>query len=240
MPACFGDVESVRASRSPTASSAPRLVHTFWPVQPPLVAVAHGARRDVRRGRSRRPARRTAGTRSPRRSRIGGSQRAHCSGVACVSSVGPTTSSPTRYGYRSGWSNAASSRAIDRDLVARRAATAVLARPRRHRPAAGGERGELRRPSSRSSVPAPSTATVSSLGPSTQHRRRARRVPPRPRVTRCHASADPTAVPRVHYSVLTARSTSRCAARRAGTQPGEHAEDPGQHEEHDAAGRREA
>ncbi len=46
MPWCFGNDASWRASRSPQRAYEPRLVQTFWPFTAPLVAVAHGARRE--------------------------------------------------------------------------------------------------------------------------------------------------------------------------------------------------
>ena len=71
-PRCLATSVFVRVSRNTHVASSAMLVNIFWPVDDPVVAVAHRARSAPRRRRSRTPAPSTRGTGSPRPTSSGG------------------------------------------------------------------------------------------------------------------------------------------------------------------------
>ena len=155
---------SGRAGRAagPNASSAPRLVHTFWPLtrhsSPSRVArVATPARSEPAPGSENSWHQISAPV------AIGGSQRAHCSGVAVREQRRPDQLEPDEVRVEVGDVEVGELAADDADLGRCRPEPAVLDRPRRHGEPPSAERARGRRaPASRSSLPAPRTETAAS------------------------------------------------------------------------------
>ena len=142
MPWCFGTAESCRASSSPYCEYAPRLVHTFWP------CTRHSSPSAC--ARVDRPARSEPAPGSEKSWHqisspvaIGGSQRAHCSGGAVREQRRADQLEPDEVGVEVGHVEVGELAADDRDLGRGRAEPAVLARPRRRREPAAGERFEV-------------------------------------------------------------------------------------------------
>ena len=81
MPLCLGTSGSVRARRIPHSARWAAEVHTFWPVTTHSSPSRTARVRDRRRGRSRPPARRTAGTTPRRPGASAARKRRFCSSV---------------------------------------------------------------------------------------------------------------------------------------------------------------
>ena len=95
MPRCLGASGSVRAMQDhPVGAVLGAGGPDLLAVDHVVVAVARRRASGARRGRSRRPARRSPGTRRARRRACGAGARCFCSSVPCTISVGPAQPMP--------------------------------------------------------------------------------------------------------------------------------------------------
>ena len=135
MPLCFGAVRVGAHQQLLVLGDLPEAGPDLLAGDDEVVAVDHGARLQRRRGRSRRWARRSPGTRPRRRRRIFGRWNAFCSSVPQAISVGPAWFRPTNPVLTSGAPARAYSSYQISCSIRRGAAAAVLLRPVDARPA---------------------------------------------------------------------------------------------------------